>query len=276
MKLSGLCRSSRVRTAFVVLAPYGPSLGALSGSVTGLDPAEALRIGASHMALCAGIVEPRPILGYKGRSRFLQLLDDVVVISATDFNNYLACEHLTTLDLKALRGELERPSERPGQAELLAKLGDEHEQNYLRLLLDEDRQVTTIERGSGFHVIRRAAAETEAAFARASELASKSVDFSERFAAAVGQWRVVLIRGELRPAHEVASKLLREAEAAGRVIETGIGRVTRAISCYYSGNFAEARTHGERGLDAWTQRAIRKRWNAMATTPARWRCAASP
>ena len=95
-----------------------------------------------------------------------------------------------------------------------------------------------------------AAAETEAAFARASELASKSVDFSERFAAAAGQWRVVLIRGELRPAHEMASKLLREAEAAGRVIETGIGRVTRAISCYYSGDFAEARTHGERGLDA--------------------------
>ena len=95
-----------------------------------------------------------------------------------------------------------------------------------------------------------AAAETEAAFARASELASKSVDFSERFAAAAGQWRVLLIRGELRPAHEVASKLLREAEAAGRVIETGIGRVTSAISCYYSGNFAEARTHGERALDA--------------------------
>ena len=95
-----------------------------------------------------------------------------------------------------------------------------------------------------------AATETEAAFARASELASKSVDFSERFAAAAGQWRVLLIRGELRPAHEVASKLLREAEAAGRVIETGIGRVTSAISCYYSGNFAEARTHGERALDA--------------------------
>ena len=95
-----------------------------------------------------------------------------------------------------------------------------------------------------------AAAETEAAFARASELAAKTDDFSERFAAAVGQWRVVVIRGELRSAHEVASKLLREAEAAGRVIETGIGRVTRAISCYYSGNFAEARAHGERGLAA--------------------------
>jgi hypothetical protein len=50
----------------------------------------------------------------------LQLLDDVVVISATDFNNYLACEHLTTLDLKVVQGELERPTERPEQAELLA------------------------------------------------------------------------------------------------------------------------------------------------------------
>jgi tetratricopeptide (TPR) repeat protein len=61
---------------------------------------------------------------------------------------------------------------------------------------------------------------------------------------------VALIRGELGLAHEVASKLLREAEGAGRVIETGIGRITLAITCYYSGKFTEARTLGERALDA--------------------------
>jgi hypothetical protein len=85
----------------------------------------------------------------------LQLLDDAVVISATDVNNYLACEHLTTLDLKVLHGELERPTERPGQAELLAKLGDAHEQNHLRQLLAEGQQITTIERGSGLDGVRR-------------------------------------------------------------------------------------------------------------------------
>jgi class 3 adenylate cyclase/predicted ATPase len=95
-----------------------------------------------------------------------------------------------------------------------------------------------------------AAAETEAAFALASELASKSVDFSERFAAAGGQFRVALIRGELRLAHEVASKFLQEAEGAGRGVDAGTACGCLAIISYYSGNFAEARTYGERALDA--------------------------
>ena len=59
-----------------------------------------------------------------------------------------------------------------------------------------------------------AAEETKAAFARASELAAKSVNFSERFAAAHGQWTLSFLRGELRAAHEMASSFLREAEAA--------------------------------------------------------------
>jgi tetratricopeptide (TPR) repeat protein len=95
-----------------------------------------------------------------------------------------------------------------------------------------------------------AAAETEAAIARAAELASKSVDFSERFAAAVGQFRVALIRGEVRQAHEVASKFLREAEGAGRIVDAGTAHGCLTISCYHSGNFVEARTHGEKALDA--------------------------
>jgi class 3 adenylate cyclase/tetratricopeptide (TPR) repeat protein len=95
-----------------------------------------------------------------------------------------------------------------------------------------------------------AAAETEAAFARASELSSKSVNFLERFAAAHGQLTVALIRGELRPAHDVASKLLCEAEGAGRVIEADVARRGLAIVSYYSGKFAEALTHGERALGA--------------------------
>jgi uncharacterized protein len=76
----------------------------------------------------------------------MQLIDGEIVISATDINNYLACNHLTTLNLSVMRGELERPSDRPGQGALLAKLGDEHEQNYLQRLRDDGRQVTTIAR----------------------------------------------------------------------------------------------------------------------------------
>jgi predicted ATPase len=95
-----------------------------------------------------------------------------------------------------------------------------------------------------------AADETKAAFARAAELAATSGDLSERFAAADGQWTLALVRGELNAARELASAFLKEAEDAGRVVEAGIARGGLAHISYYSGDFAEARTHGERALDA--------------------------
>ena len=95
-----------------------------------------------------------------------------------------------------------------------------------------------------------AAEETKAAFARAADLAAKSDDFSERFAAAFGQWTTALVRSELQSAREQASAFLREAEAAGRVTEAGVARRGLAVICYYLGDLAEARTHCERALDS--------------------------
>ena len=95
-----------------------------------------------------------------------------------------------------------------------------------------------------------AAEETKAAFARATELAAKSDDFSERFAAAHGQWTMALVRGELRSARELASAFLREAEEAGRVTEAGVARRGLALISYLLGDFVEARTHCERALAA--------------------------
>ncbi len=64
----------------------------------------------------------------------MQLIADAVVLSATDLNNALACAHITTLDLTALRGEIEKPTQRPPEADLLARLGEEHERSYLSQL----------------------------------------------------------------------------------------------------------------------------------------------
>ena len=64
----------------------------------------------------------------------MQLLDDATVLSATDLNNFLACEHLTALDLAVLHDGLTRPAARPGQATLLAQLGEAHERTYLEKL----------------------------------------------------------------------------------------------------------------------------------------------
>jgi predicted ATPase len=95
-----------------------------------------------------------------------------------------------------------------------------------------------------------AAEETKAAFARATELASTSDDFSQRFAAAHGQWTLALVRGELRLARETASTFLKEAEDAGRLVEVGVARRGLALACCDAGDFAEARIHCERAIEA--------------------------
>jgi predicted RecB family nuclease len=76
----------------------------------------------------------------------LQLIDGAIILSATDLNNYLACGHLIELDLATLRHELTRPGRLPGQASLLAELGEQHERNYLDRLRDDGHEVVTIER----------------------------------------------------------------------------------------------------------------------------------
>ncbi|MFN2459493.1 MAG: TM0106 family RecB-like putative nuclease [Candidatus Velthaea sp.] len=91
----------------------------------------------------------------------MQLLNERPTFSATDLNNFLACEHLTTLDLDVLREGLERPTQRSGQAELLSKLGEQHEAVYLEKLRAEGRGVVTIARAD----MAAAAAATQAAMA---------------------------------------------------------------------------------------------------------------
>ena len=74
----------------------------------------------------------------------MQLLEEQLVLSASDLNNFLACPHLTTLDLAQARGELEARPERGADAELLARKGDEHELRYLEQLRAEGREVVEI------------------------------------------------------------------------------------------------------------------------------------
>ena len=96
-----------------------------------------------------------------------------------------------------------------------------------------------------------AAEETKAAFARAGELAAKTDDFAERFAAAHGQWTLAFVRGELRWARSWPRRFLQEAEDAGRV--SGSRRRPprpRREPATLPAISLEARTHCERALDA--------------------------
>jgi predicted ATPase len=95
-----------------------------------------------------------------------------------------------------------------------------------------------------------AAEETKAAFARATELAATTDDFSQRFAAAHGQWTFALVRGELKSAREMALPFLREAENEGCFVEAGVARRGLALISYLLGDFVEARAHCERALAA--------------------------
>jgi predicted RecB family nuclease len=57
----------------------------------------------------------------------LRLLDDGLRYSASDLANFLACRHLTRLDLAAEHGLVEKPHEGDLGAEALARRGDQHE-----------------------------------------------------------------------------------------------------------------------------------------------------
>ncbi|HTE63340.1 MAG TPA: TM0106 family RecB-like putative nuclease [Solirubrobacteraceae bacterium] len=66
----------------------------------------------------------------------MRIRDGELGVSPTDLNNFLACRHLSALDLARSRGELSlRTPSRPG-ADLIAAKGRAHEQAYLATLGD--------------------------------------------------------------------------------------------------------------------------------------------
>ena len=91
----------------------------------------------------------------------MKLLDGRLQFSPTDLNAFLACEHLTTLQLAVARGELDKPWRHNPHADLIRRKGDEHEAAYLARLHAEGRHVTTIDFDD--RDWERAARETERA-----------------------------------------------------------------------------------------------------------------
>jgi predicted RecB family nuclease len=95
----------------------------------------------------------------------MQVLDDHLVLSASDLNDYLACGHLTTLDLARARGEIDAAPERGAGAMLLAEKGDEHEERYLESLKAAGKEVVeiTLPEDGSRAALEAAAAQTEEA-----------------------------------------------------------------------------------------------------------------
>jgi len=66
-------------------------------------------------------------------------------LSASDLSNHLGCRHLTELDKKAARGELQPPRWRDPALEVLQKRGFEHEREYLDHLRTLGLRVVALE-----------------------------------------------------------------------------------------------------------------------------------
>ena len=104
--------------------------------------------------------------------------------SPSDVTAYLACEHLTQLELKVARGEIVKPNVEDAQAALVRRKGDEHEAAYLAQLLVDGRDVLIVEIAddNGEWNWHRAARETEDAM-----LAGREVVYQAAFVD--GDWR---------------------------------------------------------------------------------------
>src|SRR5918996_4398270 len=60
--------------------------------------------------------------------------DGTLRLSPTDLANHLACAHLTQLELRVVRGELERPEVVDPYGQIIMRKGNEHEAAHLARL----------------------------------------------------------------------------------------------------------------------------------------------
>jgi predicted RecB family nuclease len=67
-----------------------------------------------------------------------------LAISPSDLNAFLACPHLSTLEVSVAQSELEKPYRVNLHAELIQRKGDEHERRYLDGLRDEGKTIAEL------------------------------------------------------------------------------------------------------------------------------------
>src|SRR4051812_28998362 len=107
----------------------------------------------------------------------MQLLDDRLLLSASDLINYLECAHLTRLDLEVVRGEIVLDETRTDAADLVARKGDEHEQAYLESLRAAGRDVVEVDSEPGVHGLQRGAERTLEAMWDGAEIIYQGILF---------------------------------------------------------------------------------------------------
>src|SRR6185436_14084879 len=111
----------------------------------------------------------------------MQLIDGQPVFSATDLVGFLACEHLTALELAAIARLVTRPQKPDPELDVLHERGLAHEQRYLADLEAKGRRVTRIESDETIESwgerFRSSARETEKAIRRGDDVIYQATFF---------------------------------------------------------------------------------------------------
>ncbi len=138
--------------------------------------------------------------------RTVNVANGTVLLSPSDLTAHLACEHLTTLDLRVARGELAK-SEPSEEAQLLFAKGNAHEAAYLERLRAEGLDVREIVVDGDFEIAGQATREAIA----------EGVDVVYQAVLAEGRWRGqadFLIRTDGGSYEVIDTKLARSAKPA--------------------------------------------------------------
>ncbi|MHB1785738.1 MAG: TM0106 family RecB-like putative nuclease [Acidimicrobiales bacterium] len=112
------------------------------------------------------------------------MIDSVVVASPSDLVGFLACEHLSCLDLAVARGSLAPAQRDDPELHLLSQLGGEHEARHLEALACEGLRIVRIpgpDPGLGLEALREAARATESAMASGVDVVFQATFFDGRW-----------------------------------------------------------------------------------------------
>jgi uncharacterized protein len=152
----------------------------------------------------------------------MRTVDGTPVFSPTDLTGFLACDHLLTLELRAMSGELTRPQRDDPELAVLARRGLEHETRHLDRLRSEGRSIVVIGadpetlHASGLARLRELHDQTVAALRDGPDVIYQGAFFDGRWQGYADFLLRVNAPSDLGPfSYEVAdTKLARHAKAA--------------------------------------------------------------
>jgi predicted RecB family nuclease len=146
----------------------------------------------------------------------MQLIDGKLILSASDLTNFLACEHLTQLELATMRGEYDRPEGISPEVEVLTRRGMDHEERYLEGLRSQGYSIVEIKTGPGFDGLYAAAKATIESMRRGVDIVYQGTFFDGGWIGHPDFLRRVALPSDLGPfSYEVEdTKLARRVKAS--------------------------------------------------------------